>query len=108
MRNPTITLIKQRVSANRFDASHLILSDSEVETLTCPATRAPTAYNLQNWRFMGLASRPMVGFDTQGVAHQFGLGSNVGSMMLVAVGRAAPGSGPQKPRRPIAEALEIS
>lgn len=204
MNNPTINLIKQRVSTNRFDATH-VLSNAEVEALICLATRAPTAYNLQNWRFiavrkadakvqlrrlahgqvkvqeaavtfiicgvlpdpvviperlrgfvadgfmsvemasgwqegaqaqyadpqvardeavrsaslaaatlmyaagaLGLASAPMVGFDAQGVAHGFGLGPTEVPVMLVAIGRAAPGNWPQKPRRPIAEVLEIS
>ena len=51
--NPTISLIEQRVSANRFDASH-ILADAEIEELARLATRAPTAYNLQNWRFIAV------------------------------------------------------
>lgn len=53
MTNPTIALIEQRVSANRFDASHT-LSDAEIRELTRLATRAPTAYNLQNWRFIAV------------------------------------------------------
>ncbi|HEX5739757.1 MAG TPA: nitroreductase family protein, partial [Hydrogenophaga sp.] len=57
---------------------------------------------------LGLASGPMVGFDARGVAHGFDLGPNEMPVMLVAIGRAAPGNWPQKPRRPIAEVLEIS
>ncbi len=204
MTNPTIALIEQRVSVNRFDASHT-LSDAEIKELTRLATRAPTAYNLQNWRFiavrtpetkaqlqrlahgqakvldaavtfiicgqlpdhaalperlapfieagfmpadmasgwqegaraqyanpqtardeavrsatlgaatlifaaeaLGLVSGPMVGFNAESVAHEFGLGPNEVPVMLVAVGRAASGNWPQKPRRPLAEVLEIS
>ena len=204
MTNPTIALIEQRVSANRFDASHA-LPDAAIEALVRLATRAPTAYNLQNWRFiavrapetkarlrrlaygqakvseaavtfiicgllpdhaaiperllpfveagympagmasgwqdgaraqyadpqtardeavrsatlgaatliyaaeaLGLGSGPMIGFDAEAVAHEFGLGPNELPVMLVAVGRAAPGNWPQKPRRPLAEVLEIS
>lgn len=51
--NPTIALIERRVSANLFDASHT-LADAEIEELARLATRAPTAYNLQNWRFIAL------------------------------------------------------
>jgi nitroreductase len=202
--NPAITLIERRVSANRFDAGYA-LTDAEIEELTRLATRAPTAYNLQNWRFvavrtpeakarlrslaygqdkvldaavtfivcgllpdhaaiperlrpfvkagympadmvagwqegaraqyadprtardeavrsaslgaatliyaaeaLGLASGPMVGFDAEGVAREFGLGPDEVPVMLVAVGRAAPGNWPQKPRRPLAEVLEIA
>jgi nitroreductase len=57
---------------------------------------------------LGLVSGPMIGFDAEGVAREFGLGSNEVPVMLVAVGRAAPGNWPQKPRRPLAEVLEIS
>ena len=204
MTNLAITLIEQRVSANRFDASHR-LTDDQIGDLTRLATRAPSAYNLQNWRFiavrtteakmrlqqlaygqakiseaavtfiicgllpdhadiatrlvpfveagyispktvsgwqdgarsqyadprmardeavrtatfgaatlihaaeaMGLASGPMIGFDAQGVARGFGLAPDEVPVMLVAVGRAAPGHWPQKPRRPLAEVLEIA
>lgn len=203
MTNPTIALIERRTSANLFDASH-VLSVAEVEELTRLATRAPTAYNLQNWRFialrapeakmrlrrlahgqakvseaavsfivcgrlpehadipirlspfveagfmpvqmaagwqegartqyadsqvardeavrsatfgaatllyaaeaLGYASCPMVGFDAKGVMREFGLDSREVPVMLVAVGRAAPGNWPQKPRRALAEVLEV-
>jgi nitroreductase len=204
MTHPTISLIEQRMSANRFDASHA-LTNAEIEELVRLATRAPTAYNLQNWRFiavrtaeakarlralawgqpkvedaavtfivcgvlpdaqslpdrlqpsvaagympadmpsawrtaavaqyadprtardeavrsatlgaatlihaaaaLGLASGPMAGFDAEGVARAFGLPENEVPVLLVAVGRAAPGNWPQKPRRPLTEVLEIS
>lgn len=57
---------------------------------------------------LGLASGPMVGFDAEGVGREFGLTRDEVPAMLVAVGRAAPGNWPQKPRRPLAEVLEIS
>lgn len=53
MLHPTIRLIERRVSANQFDASHH-LKDAEIEELVRLATRAPTAYNLQNWRFIAV------------------------------------------------------
>jgi len=53
MTNPAIALIERRVSANRFDAGHA-LTDAEIEELTRLATRAPTAYDLQNWRFFAV------------------------------------------------------
>lgn len=204
MTNPTISLIERRVSANLFDASH-VMTDTEIERLVHLATRAPTAYNLQNWRFiavltpeskarlrsvaqdqpkvsdaavtfiicgvlpdhevlaerlrpsveagfmpaamvagwqegarqqyadprmardeavrtatfgaatlmhateaMGLASGPMVGFEPEGVARAFGLMPNEVPVLLLAVGRAAPGNWPQKPRRPLTEVLEVA
>lgn len=51
--HPTLTLIEQRISANHFDAAHT-LTDAEIERLIHLATRAPTAYNLQNWRFIAV------------------------------------------------------
>lgn len=204
MTHPALTLIERRVSANLFDAGH-VLPDAEIEALVRLATRAPTAYNLQNWRFiavrapeakarlrelahgqakvshaavtfivcgvlpdaaevtqrlapfiaaghmqagtaqgwqegarvqyadarvardeavrsatlgaatlmlaaeaMGLASGPMVGFDAEGVAREFRLGGRELPVMLLAVGRAAAGNWPQKPRRPLAEVLEFT
>lgn len=56
--NPTIALIEQRVSANLFDVDHT-LADAEIEELVRLATRAPTAYNLQNWRFIALRTPEM-------------------------------------------------
>ncbi len=56
---------------------------------------------------LGFASGPMVGFEAEGVARAFGLGANEMPVLLVAVGRAASGNWPQKPRRPLAEVLEI-
>lgn len=203
MSNPMIALIEGRISANRFDRSH-ILPNAEIEDLIRLATCAPTAYNLQNWRFIairepeakarlsvhaygqakvqeaaatfivcgtlpdpaiiparlsasvtagfipaeiaagwqegarrqyadaakardeavrsatlgaatllyaaeakGLASCPMGGFDPAGIAREFDLAGDEIPVVLVAVGRAAPGNWPPKPRRPPTEVLEI-
>lgn len=57
---------------------------------------------------MGYVSCPMVGFDAEGVVRAFALAPQEIPVMLVAVGRAAPGNWPQKPRRPLAEVLEIA
>ncbi len=53
MLHPAIRLIERRVSANQFDPSHE-LTDAEIGELVGLATRAPTAYNLQNWRFIAV------------------------------------------------------
>ncbi len=199
-----LALIERRVSANRFDATH-VLPDTVIGELVRLATRAPTAYHLQNWRFvaaktpeakatlralaydqakvsdaavtfivcgqlpdalriherlspfvesghmtaetssswqdgaraqyanprdardeavrsaslgaatliyaaeaMGFVSGAMGGFDAEGVARAFALGANEVPVMLVCVGRAAPGNWPQKPRRPLSEVLVIA
>lgn len=56
---------------------------------------------------LSLASCPMVGFNAQRVATEFGLRPKEIPVVLVAVGRAAPGNWPQKPRRPVHEVLEV-
>lgn len=56
---------------------------------------------------MGLVSGPMIGFDPAGVAKEFQLTANDIPAMLVAVGVAAPGNWPQKPRLPVREVLTI-
>lgn len=53
MPHPAICLIERRISADRFDPSHT-LTDFEIEELVRLATRAPTAFNLQNWRFIAV------------------------------------------------------
>jgi nitroreductase len=56
---------------------------------------------------MGLVSGPMIGFDPVGVAKEFQLTANDIPAMLIAVGIAAPGNWPQKPRLPVREVLTI-
>jgi nitroreductase len=56
---------------------------------------------------MGLVSGPMIGFDPAGVSKEFKLTANDIPAMLVAVGFAAPGNWPQKPRLPVQEILTI-
>ena len=48
-------LINTRVSTNFFDTNKQ-LSDDEVNELVALATRAPSAYNLQNWKFIAVRS----------------------------------------------------
>ena len=55
----------------------------------------------------GLVSGAMIGFDPAGVAKEAGLGANELPVMLVSVGRAAPGNWPRKPRRAVSEQLKI-
>jgi nitroreductase len=57
---------------------------------------------------MGLSSCAMTGFDAQAVHAAFGLGANEVPVMLVAVGHAAQGNWPQKPRRPLGEVLRYA
>ncbi len=56
---------------------------------------------------LGLASAPMGGFDAAAVSAEFGLAPTELPVMLVAIGRPAPGNWPRKPRRPVGEVLSI-
>lgn len=48
-------LIQSRVSANSYDKSHK-LTEGDISTLIELATHAPSAFNLQNWRFVAVHS----------------------------------------------------
>lgn len=47
--------IKSRISANSYDPARP-LSDQQISELIELATRAPSAFNLQNWRFVAVRS----------------------------------------------------
>ncbi len=53
----------------------------------------------------GLVSGPMIGFDPEGVKREFGLADRYVPAMLIAVGYAAPGNHPRKPRLSVDEVL---
>jgi nitroreductase len=53
MNDAIIEAIKQRSSTNIFDASRGI-TDERIGELISLATLAPTAFNLQNWRFIAV------------------------------------------------------
>lgn len=55
MSHPALDVIRQRVSVNRFDPS-FALSDQAIRDLIAYACEAPSAYNLQNWRFIAVRS----------------------------------------------------
>jgi nitroreductase len=50
-----VDLIKSRVSANSYDSTRA-LSDAEIAELIGLATRAPSAFNAQNWKFIAVRS----------------------------------------------------
>jgi nitroreductase len=50
-----LELIKQRISTNKYDTSRA-LSEAEIKELVAYATEAPSAYNIQNWRFIAVTS----------------------------------------------------
>jgi nitroreductase len=49
----TLSLIKQRISANKFDTTKT-LSEDEIKELVFYATQAPSSFNLQHWRFVAV------------------------------------------------------
>ena len=49
----TLQLIKERISANKFDTTKRLTED-EIRELVSYAAEAPSAYNIQNWRFVAL------------------------------------------------------
>lgn len=57
---------------------------------------------------MGLSSCAMTGFDAPAVHAAFGLHAAEVPVMLVAVGYAAQGNWPQKPRRPLGDVLRYA
>lgn len=48
-------VIKSRISANSYDTEHQ-LSDQQIAELIDLATHAPSAFNLQNWKFLAVRS----------------------------------------------------
>lgn len=55
MKNEIVAAIENRVSTNLFDRRKS-LDGEEIQELIRLATRAPTAYNLQNWRFIAVST----------------------------------------------------
>ncbi|HBI83377.1 nitroreductase family protein [Orrella sp. NBD-18] len=53
MKQAITNLIEQRISANQFDTTKKI-SVSEIQELVRLATRAPSAFNFQNWKFIAV------------------------------------------------------
>ena len=58
-------------------------------------------------RSLGLGSTPMIGFDAEAVAREFGLADNEVAVMLLSVGTELPGNWAQKPRRPVTDVLDL-
>ena len=58
-------------------------------------------------RSLGLGSTPMIGFDAEAVHREFGLADDEVPVMLLSIGAERPGNWPQKPRRPVAEVLDL-
>jgi nitroreductase len=58
-------------------------------------------------RSLGLGSTPMIGFDAEAVHREFSLAEHEVPVMLLSVGPERPGNWPQKPRRPVAEVLDL-
>jgi len=57
---------------------------------------------------LGLGAGPMIGFDQDAVAREFGLAANEIPAMLLAVGLGTSANWPQKPRRPLEQVLTFA
>lgn len=53
--HPVLDLMSARTSVDKFDPG-FELDDAALQTLVFHATEAPSAYNLQNWRFIAVKS----------------------------------------------------
>jgi nitroreductase len=53
MSNPILTALDQRRTTNLFDPA-FSLGDEKIAEMVRLATKAPTAFNLQNWRFIAV------------------------------------------------------
>ncbi len=58
-------------------------------------------------RSLGLGSTPMIGFDAEAVHREFGLADDEVPVMLLTVGTERAGNWAQKPRRPVADVLDL-
>lgn len=76
--------------------------DEAVRTATFGA--AAMIYVARSW---GLGSTPMIGFDDEAVHREFGLAKDEIPVLLLSVGAERPGNWQQKPRRPLAEVLDL-
>ncbi len=58
-------------------------------------------------RSLGLGSTSMIGFDAEAVAREFALAEDEVPVLLLSVGAERAGNWPQKPRRPVADVLDL-
>ncbi|WP_407669771.1 nitroreductase family protein [Paraburkholderia nodosa] len=58
-------------------------------------------------RSLGLGSTPMIGFDAEAVHREFGLADDEVPALLLAIGAERQGNWAQKPRRPVADVLDL-
>ncbi|WP_217628047.1 nitroreductase family protein [Nitrosospira sp. Nsp13] len=58
-------------------------------------------------RSLGLGSTPMIGFNAEAVHREFGLAEDEVPVMLLSIGAERPGNWAQKPRRPVADVLDL-
>lgn len=57
IQNDFFSIVRERHSVKHFDASY-ILNEQEIQELLETASRAPSAWNLQHWKFLTLHSQP--------------------------------------------------
>jgi nitroreductase len=76
--------------------------DEAVRTATFGAMTLIHAAQAKGW-----GTAPIIGFDADAVAREFNLRDGEIPVLLLAVGAALPANWPRKPRRPVAEVLDL-
>ncbi len=77
--------------------------DEAVRTATFGAMTLILAAQAKGW-----GTAPVIGFDAEAVSREFNLGEGEIPVLLLAVGRPLPANWPRKPRRPVAEVMELA
>lgn len=85
-----------------YDNNTQLQRDEAIRSGSLASMRLMYAAQAKGW-----VSGAMIGFDALGVAKAFHLGEHELPVMLIAVGRAAPGNWPRKSRRAVSEVLSI-
>lgn len=86
-----------------YDDNAQLQRDEAIRTATFGASAIIYAA-----RSLGWGSTPMIGFDFDAVAKEFGLADNEIPVMLLSVGPERQGNWPQKPRLPVLDVLAFA
>lgn len=86
-----------------YDGNLQLQRDEAIRTATFGAAAIIYAA-----RSLGWGSTPMIGFDFDAVAEEFGLADNEIPVMLLSVGPERQGNWPQKPRLPVRDVLHFA
>lgn len=105
MKHPALTVIEARTSINHFDATGEI-DDDIIRDLVHYATQAPSAYNLQNWRFIAVKSAGRKQVLMESAYGQPKVGA--AAVTFIVCGKLEPHAGALSAMQPFHEAGHIS